>query len=114
MTDQSLRSDDDAAMRRFSYTQQLKRSLHLFGSFAVAFSFISITTGIFTNYGFVLSTAGPAGIWTWPLVAVGQTLVAIVFAELAVKIPVAGYSYQWLRRMNAPRMKNTASFPKRP
>ena len=104
MTDQSLRSDDDAAMRRFSYTQQLKRSLHLFGSFAVAFSFISITTGIFTNYGFVLSTAGPAGIWTWPLVAVGQTLVAIVFAELAVKIPVAGYSYQWLRRMNAPRM----------
>jgi len=74
----------------------------LFGSFAVAFSFISITTGIFTNYAFVISVAGPAGIWSWPLVAVGQLLVAIVFAEIACKIPITGYSYQWLRRMRSP------------
>ncbi len=103
MTQKNISLEDEAAMLQFNYTQQLKRTLHLFGSFAVAFSFISITTGIFTNYAFVLSTAGPAGIWTWPIVVIGQTFIAIVFAEISVNIPIAGYSYQWLRRMNAPR-----------
>ncbi|MDI3257935.1 MAG: amino acid permease [Kyrpidia sp.] len=80
----------------------MKRTLKLFASFAVAFSFISITTGIFTNYGFVLNTAGPLGIWTWPIVSLGQLLVALVFAELAGKIPLTGYSYQWVSRMAGP------------
>jgi len=32
---------------------------------AIAFSIISITTGIFLNYGFGLAYWGPAAIWTW-------------------------------------------------
>ena len=48
---------------RFGYGQQFVRSLRHFESFAVAFSFISITTGIFTTYAFALATGGtgPSG-----------------------------------------------------
>lgn len=93
---------DDEVLRRFSYRSELKRTLGWFASFAVAFSFISITTGIFTNFSFVLSTGGPAAIWTWPIVAIGQLLVAAVFADLASRIPISGYSYQWTRRLVTP------------
>lgn len=81
------------------HRSELKRTLKFFSSFAVAFSFISITTGIFSSYGLVLTTSGPAGIWTWPLVAVGHLIVAVIFGELAGKVPVSGYSYQWVSRL---------------
>ena len=64
--------DDDAVLPRFGYRQQFVRSLRHFESFAVAFSFISITTGIFTTFGFALATGGPRAIWTWPIVIVGH------------------------------------------
>jgi len=95
-------SDDDRLLGRFGYRQQFVRTLRSFESFAVAFSFISITTGIFTTFGFLLNTAGPAGIWTWPIVIVGQTLVAMVYASLAARMPLAGYSYQWASRLANP------------
>jgi amino acid transporter len=93
---------DDRLVRRFGYRPQFIRSLRSFESFALGFSFISITTGIFTTFGFVLANAGPRGIWTWPIVIVGQTLVAMVYAALAAKIPLAGYSYQWASRLANP------------
>ena len=92
-------ADDQRVMSRFHYKQELRRTIRLFGSFAVAFSFISITTGIFANYELVLDRSGPAGIWTWPIVIVGQLFVALVFAELAARMPLTGYSYQWVTRL---------------
>src|SRR6266705_6138870 len=65
---------------------------------------VSITTGIFTTYGFVLINSGPVGIWTWPLVIVGQLFVSLVFAALASRIPLAGYSYQWVSRLANPKV----------
>ncbi len=91
--------DDDAQLDRYGYRQQFVRSLRNFESFAVAFSFISITTGIFTTFAFVLGTGGPRGIWTWPIVIVGQTLVALVYGALAARVPLSGYSYQWASRL---------------
>ena len=91
--------DDQRVMSKFQYKQELRRTIRVFGSFAVAFSFISITTGIFANYELVIDKAGPAGIWTWPLVTIGQLLVALVFAELSAKMPLTGYSYQWVTRL---------------
>ena len=91
--------DDQRVMSTFHYQQELRRTIRFFGSFAVAFSFISITTGIFANYKLVLESAGPAGIWTWPIVTVGQLLVALVFADLSAKMPLTGYSYQWVTRL---------------
>jgi amino acid transporter len=93
---------DDALLERFGYRQQYRRTLKRFESFAVPFSFISITTGIFTTFGFVLNAAGPRGIWTWPIVIIGQTLVAMVYGALAARMPLAGYSYQWASRLANP------------
>ena len=77
MSDQSSRSDS-AELAQFGYTQSLERRTGKFASFAVAFAFVSIATGIFTTYGAVLNSSGPAGIWTWPIAVVGQLALAAV------------------------------------
>ncbi|HEU0003289.1 MAG TPA: amino acid permease, partial [Ktedonobacteraceae bacterium] len=77
----------EEAVQKFGYKQEYRRDLKRFASFAVGFSFISITTGIFTTYGSVLASSGPLGIWTWPVVIVGQLFVALVFAALASRMP---------------------------
>ena len=94
--------DDDAVVSRYGYEQPFKRTISKFASFAVAFSFISIATGIFTTYGYVLQTGGPLGIWTWLLVGVGQLAVALVLATLAARIPLTGSIYQWGTRLANP------------
>lgn len=94
--------DAAAELAGFGYEQQFERTIPRFASFAVAFSFISITTGIFTTYGSVLASSGPVGIWTWPIVIAGQLCVSLVFASLAARVPVTGYSYQWTSRLGNP------------
>jgi amino acid transporter len=95
---------EDEELGRFGYRQQFVRSLRHFESFAVAFSFISITTGIFSTYGFAINTAGTRSIWTWLIVAAGQSLVALVYGALAVRVPLSGYSYQWASRLASPHV----------
>jgi hypothetical protein len=48
---------DSADLAQFGYNQELKRSLG-FSSFAVAFSYISPSTGIFTLFALGLTTLG--------------------------------------------------------
>jgi amino acid transporter len=96
MTDNSA---DEATLASFGYKQELSRKLDFGSLWAVAFSTISITTGIVLNYGFGLESFGLAAIWTWPVAVVGQLFVAFVIAELGTGIPLAGYSYQWGRRL---------------
>jgi amino acid transporter len=95
---------DDQVLQRYGYQQEFGRTIRRFASFAIPFSFISITTGIFTTYGFVLINSGPLGIWTWPIVIVGQTFVAFVFGLLAARMPLAGYTYQWASRLANPKI----------
>ncbi len=71
----------------YGYTETLERGTGKFASFAVAFAFVSIATGIFTTYGSVLNSSGPMGIWTWPIVIVGQVAVALLLGSLAARIP---------------------------
>jgi amino acid transporter len=94
--------EDDAVVGRYGYEQAFERTISKFASFAVAFSFISIATGIFTTYGYVLQTGGPLGMWTWLLVGVGQLAVALVLATLAARIPLTGSIYQWGTRLANP------------
>jgi amino acid transporter len=93
---------EEALVARAGYRPELRRSLRFFSMFAIAFSIISITTGIFLNYGFGLSYLGPASIWTWPIVGVGNLMIALVVAELGTRIPLAGYAYQWSARLVNP------------
>jgi len=90
---------DDQILASFGYKPELRRVLKLFSLYAVAFSIISITTGIFTNFGFGLGHLGPAFIWFWLLGFGGQLLIALVVSELGTRIPLAGYSYQWGSRL---------------
>jgi amino acid transporter len=92
----------EAILARAGYQPELRRSLKFFSMFAIAFSIISITTGIFLNYAFGLSYWGPASIWTWPIVGVGNLMIAFVVAELGTRIPLAGYAYQWSARLVSP------------
>ena len=87
-------------LARFGHPQELRRVLGVYSSFAVAFSYISPSTGIFTLYALGLSTAGPAFFWSWPVVALGQLLVALNFAEVSAHFPVAGSVYQWTKYLS--------------
>ncbi len=93
---------DAQHLASLGYRQELRRTLGFFSNFAVAFSYISVTTGIFALFALGISTGGPAFIWSWPLVALGQFLVALNFAELASHYPVAGSIYQWTKRLASP------------
>jgi amino acid transporter len=93
---------DDQLLRRFGYRQQFRRSLRPFESFGIGFSFISVTMALFVSFGFLLSVAGPRGIWIWPIAFAGQFLVCLVCAALAARIPLAGMSYQWGSRLANP------------
>ncbi|HTK09033.1 MAG TPA: amino acid permease [Ktedonobacteraceae bacterium] len=103
LTDHPQSNFADQAVAQSGYRQEFRRDLKTFASFAVGFSFISITTGIFSTYGAALNWGGPLSIWTWPLVALGQLFVALVFAMFASRIPLAGYSYQWVSRLFNPK-----------
>ncbi|HEX9034021.1 MAG TPA: amino acid permease [Streptosporangiaceae bacterium] len=92
----------EAIVERAGYRPELRRSLKFFSMFAIAFSIISITTGIFLNYAFGLQYWGPASIWTWPIVGAGNLMIAFVVAELGTRIPLAGYAYQWSARLVNP------------
>jgi len=89
-------------LAKFGYKQELDRSLGLFSSFAAGFSYISIMTGVFELFFFGFYSGGPAFIWTWPAVFVGQFLVALCFAELAGQFPLAGSVYQWAKQIAKP------------
>jgi amino acid transporter len=85
----------------FGYRQELKRILGVYSSFAVAFSYISPSTGIFTLFAPIgLAIAGPFFIWSWPLVALGQFIIALNFAEVSSHFPVAGSVYQWTKYLS--------------
>ena len=93
-------SRDEADLARFGYKQELRRSLGVFSSFAVAFSYISPSTGIFTLFFLGLTTIGGVFIWSWPIVALGQFIVALGFAELSSHYPVAGSVFQWTKYLS--------------
>src|SRR5271156_4734915 len=88
---------DSADLARFGYNQELHRTLGMFSSFAAAFSYISPSTGIFTLFSLGLITIGGVFIWSWPIVALGQFLVALNFAEVSSHYPVAGSVFQWTK-----------------
>src|ERR1700737_3130042 len=92
---------DEHDLGRFGYKQELRRVLGVYSSFAVAFSYISPSTGIFTLFAPIgLAIAGPFFFWSWPLVAIGQFIIALNFAEVSSHFPVAGSVYQWTKYLS--------------
>ncbi len=92
----------DDGMAEFGYSQTLDRSIGKFASFAAGVSYISILTGTFQLFYFGFGTGGAAYWWSWPMVFLGQFMVALSFAELAGRYPVAGSVYNWSKRLGGP------------
>src|SRR5438270_4755474 len=91
---------DVADLAKFGYKQELRRALGVYSSFAVAFSYISPSTGIFTLFILGISLAGPAFFWSWPIVVIGQLIIGLNFAEVSSHFPVAGSVYQWTKYLS--------------
>lgn len=92
----------DHGLSEFGYSQSLDRSIGKFASFAAGVSYISILTGTFQLFYFGFGFGGPMYWWSWPMVFIGQVMVALCFAELAGRYPVAGSVYNWSKRLAGP------------
>jgi urea carboxylase system permease len=92
---------DSRDLATFGYRQELARTLGSFSAFAAGFAYLSLLTGIFQLFYLGYGEGGPAFFWTWPLVFLGQFLVALCFAELAAHYPLAGGVYQWSRHVGS-------------
>jgi amino acid transporter len=97
---ENVAARDDEHLRSLGIKPELKRTLGFLSNFAIAFAFISVSTGSFGNFGGGIALAGPAMFWMWFVICIGQFLVALVFAELASHYPVAGSVYQWSKRVS--------------
>ena len=91
---------DDAHLQSLGIKPELRRTLGFLSNFAIAFAFISVSTGSFGNFGVGIGLSGPVFFWTWFVVIAGQLLVALNFAELSSHFPVAGSIYQWSKRLS--------------
>jgi len=92
--------DEDARLAEFGYTQKLDRSVGRVASFAIGFSTISATTAVFTGFAAGYLNAGSPFIWTLFLAIPVFLLWTLIAADVAAKIPLAGYAYQWTSRLN--------------
>ena len=77
MSETKTSAGADSGMEHFGYRESLARSIGSFGSFAAGVSYISILTGTFQLFYFGFGTAGPAYLWSWPMVLIGQLAVAL-------------------------------------
>ena len=92
-------TDDLAAL---GYSQQLRRTMSPFTAFALAFSMVSINTGIVTLFTDPYKYLGGSAVFLWlPVLLLVLTLVA-VYAHLAGRMPITGYAYQWSSRLVGP------------
>ncbi len=93
---------DSQDLASFGYRQELNRTLGSFSAFAAGFSYISILTGLFQTFFLGFAASGAVFIWSWPMVFLGQLLVALGFAELAARYPLSGGAYQWSKLVGSP------------
>ena len=96
--DPALQSDD-SNLEQFGYKPEFHRVLGFFADFSVGYSYMSPLAGFYALFAYALTTAGPAFFWTMPLVLLGHTINALIFAEISSQYPIAGGVYQWARRL---------------
>lgn len=89
-------------MESFGYQTQLKRTMGGLTSFALAFSMVTITTTIFSQLTYGIITSGVMSVWVWPIVTIGVLLIALLYGQLATRMPITGFAYQWMSRLTSP------------
>ena len=86
-----------------SLEQQPVRDFKFRSAFGLSFADLSPIVGIYTVFAIGLVAAGPAFLWAFPLVLVGQLMVCGVFGNLVSKWPLQGSVYAWSRKLIGPR-----------
>ena len=100
--DQDIAAQDDAHLRSLGHQAGAAADASGFlSNFAVAFSYISVSTGhVHPHRRSALASAARRSSGRGRIVILGQTFVALNFAELASHFPVAGSIYQWSKRLS--------------
>jgi amino acid transporter len=93
--------DDVTYLGQLGYRQELRRALGLFGAFAIQFSLIGISIGLFLLFGYGLTTGGPLFILPFVFGGAMQMLVGLSVAELISAYPLAGGAYQIINRITS-------------
>ncbi|MCL2483196.1 MAG: APC family permease, partial [Propionibacteriaceae bacterium] len=92
--------DEDAAqLAALGYTSEFRREMGLWGNISLGFTYLSPVVGVYTLFATSAATGGPPVVWAFPIVAVGQLMVALIFGEVVSQYPVAGGVYPWARRL---------------
>ena len=78
---------------------QLLRGFSFRSALSLAFADVSPIAAVYAIFTLGLFAAGPKFFWAFPIVLIGQLLVAAVFGELASRWPYAGSVYQWSRHV---------------
>ncbi|MDT5109339.1 MAG: hypothetical protein QOE20_1229 [Mycobacterium sp.] len=79
--------------------ERLSRGFSFRSALSLAFADVSPIAAVYAIFTLGLFAAGPKFFWAFPIVLIGQLLVAGVFGELASRWPYAGSVYQWSRHV---------------
>ncbi|CAN5973628.1 unnamed protein product [Sphagnum jensenii] len=86
----------DSGERRLNelgYKQELRREMTLFKCMAIAFSTMTLFTGIVPLYGSSLMYAGPVGlVWGWVVVTFFTWFVGFAMSEICSSFPVSFFT----------------------
>lgn len=96
-------NDDDEQLKALGYTPSFDRSMSLWQSFALGFTYLSPVVGAYTLFTFGMTAGGPPFIWSYLIAAIGQMFVCLIFGEVVSQFPIAGGLYPWTRRLVGPR-----------
>ena len=81
---------DDRDLTALGYVPKLRRTMSQCTSFALAFSVVSINTGISTLFADPFSRIGGVAILLWLAVTPAVFCIVAVYAHLAGRIPLTG------------------------
>ena len=90
---------DSAHLSALGYEGAYTRSMTVWSTLALGFTYLSPLVAIYSLFGLGIMTGGPGSIFWILIVAGGQMLVALVMGEVVSQFPIAGGIYPWMRRL---------------
>ncbi|MGL5818232.1 MAG: APC family permease [Phycicoccus sp.] len=99
MSTPSPASRDDVQLATLGYRGEFRRSMGLWATLALGFTYLSPLVGVYSLFAYSLTIGGPPSFWWILIVGGGQLLVAMVFGEVVSQYPLAGGIYPWVRRL---------------
>ncbi|MBG6213976.1 MAG: amino acid permease [Cryobacterium sp.] len=90
---------DGDHLKVLGYDDSFHRSMSLWATFALGFTYLSPLVGVYSLFALAMSTGGPPSLFWLFIVGTGQLLVALVFGEVVSQYPIAGGIYPWTRRL---------------